>query len=240
MSDIFFQPETYISLLTLTIMEIVLGIDNIIFISIVADRLPKQDQKRARTLGLALALIFRIALLGLISWIVKLTEPLFSINIINWKVTGRDLILLGGGLFLISKSTVEIHSKFDEAEKNGQGRKKAKFLDVVIQIVLLDIVFSFDSVITAVGLVDHMSIMVIAVIISLFIMLIFSTVISDFVNRNPTIKMLALSFLLMIGTMLLAEGCHFHVPKGYIYFAMAFSIFVECMNLRLRKISEKA
>ena len=243
MFDIFASADTWVSLLTLTFMEIVLGIDNIIFISIVASRLPAEQQGRARTIGLMLALVFRILLLLSISWIVGLKDPLFTINlpwgVNDFGVTGRDLILLAGGLFLIAKSTTEIHHKLEgEIEEPGVAKVYQSLSKVITQIVLVDIVFSFDSILTAVGLVDHVIIMIIAVVISMGIMLAFSKYIADFVNDHPTIKMLALSFLIMIGFMLVLESLHQHVPKGYIYFAMFFSLLVEMLNMRLRKKTE--
>jgi len=234
------SPDLWVSLITLTFMEVVLGIDNIIFISIVASKLPASEQGRARNIGLMLALVFRILLLLSITWIVGLKDPLFVLDlpwgIDDFGVTGRDLILMAGGLFLIAKSTTEIHQKL-EGEEEEVGVKKApkSLLSVIIQIVLVDIVFSFDSILTAVGLVNNVVIMIIAVIISMGIMLAFSKYIADFVNKHPTIKMLALSFLIMIGFMLVLEALHQHVPKGYIYFAMFFSLFVEMLNMRLRK-----
>ena len=228
------QPQTYISLLTLSLMEIVLGIDNIVFISIVVAKLPEAQQKRARNIGILLALVFRVILLFCISWIVGLTNPLF--HIFSHGVSGRDLVLIGGGLFLIAKSTSEIHGKFEpEAHSDGTKKIYPTLLSVIGQVVILDIVFSFDSVITAVGLVKEVPIMITAVIISLIVMLIFAKAVSDFVNHHPTVKMLALSFLLMIGALLVAEGFHQEIPKGYVYFAMAFSLFVECLNLKVRK-----
>jgi predicted tellurium resistance membrane protein TerC len=232
--ELFTLPGTYISLLTLTLMEIVLGIDNVIFISILCGRLPITEQAKARRLGLALAMVFRIILLLFISWIVGLREPLIEIGILNYSFSGRDLILLGGGLFLMVKSTMEIHAKFDVDAHDLKKGRGGTFLSVIIQIIFLDIVFSFDSVITAVGLVQHVPIMIVAVIISMVVMLVFSGAISDLVNRYPTIKMLALSFLLMIGVLLFAEGFHHEIPKGYIYFAMAFSVGVEALNIKLR------
>lgn len=227
------ELETYVSLLTLTAMEIVLGIDNVVFLSIICSRLPKEQQPRARSIGLGLAFVFRVALLLAISWIIGLTRPLFEI--FSFVLTGRDLVLLLGGLFLIAKSTMEIHAKI-EGEEHSQDKVGASSMwAVIVQIGLIDLVFSFDSVITAVGLVKHVPIMVAAVIISLALMLLFAGVISRIIEKHPTVKMLALSFLLMIGTMLVAEGLHFHIEKGYIYFAMAFSLFVELLNSRLRK-----
>lgn len=224
-------PHALVSLLTLTLMEIVLGIDNLIFISIVSGKLPKAEQPKARFIGLFLALGFRIALLCMISWIIGLVHPIFTL--LEHGVSGRDLVLLTGGLFLISKSTLEIHEKI-EGEHSDQEAKRKSFWGTVGQIVLLDIVFSFDSVITAVGLVKELPIMILAVILSMFVMLAAAANISEFINKHPTIKMLALAFLLMIGTMLFAEGLHFEMPKGYVYFAMAFSCFVEFLNMKVR------
>ena len=226
-----------ISLLTLVVMEIVLGIDNIIFISIICGKLPAGERNKARQTGMVLALLIRIVLLFCITWIIGFKEPF--ITILEMELSGKDLILLGGGLFLMYKSTVEIHEKMEEEPDAGlpdKDRDKLKLGHAIVQIILLDVVFSFDSILTAVGMVqDNLLIMVIAVVISMVIMIFFSGRVSDFVNRHPTVKMLALSFLLMIGMMLTAEGLHFHVPKGYIYFAMAFSLFVEMLNMRSRK-----
>lgn len=233
---LFSQPDTYVSLLTLTFLEIILGIDNIIFISILTGKLPPHEQKKARTLGLSLALIFRVLLLLSISWIAGLVNPLFTV--FGFPVTGRSLILILGGLFLLYKSTVEIHEKLEGEEKEKEAdNKKVKLSSLLIQIILLDLVFSFDSVITAVGLVPHVSIMIIAIILSMIVMLIFAKNVSDFIHKHPTIKMLALSFLLMIGLLLFLEGLHIEVPKGYVYFAMAFSFLVELLNIKLRKKS---
>ncbi|MBN8569040.1 MAG: TerC family protein [Ignavibacteria bacterium] len=234
---LFSQPDTYVSLLTLTFLEIILGIDNIIFISILTGKLPPHEQGKARTLGLALALIFRVLLLLSISWIAGLVHPLFTV--FGFAVTGRSLILILGGLFLLFKSTMEIHEKLEGAEeKESEVKGKVKLSSLLIQIILLDLVFSFDSVITAVGLVPHVSIMIIAIILSMIVMLIFAKSVSDFIHRHPTIKMLALSFLLMIGLLLFLEGLHIEVPKGYVYFAMAFSFLVELLNIKLRKKSK--
>lgn len=238
--SVFSDPQTWVSLLTLTFMEIVLGIDNIIFISIIVNRLPPEQHSRGRSIGLLLALLFRIGLLLSISWIVGLKAPLFSLPVPwmadGWDVTGRDLILLGGGLFLIGKSTTEIHTKLQGEEEGEHGAKgRATMGSVIIQIILIDIVFSFDSILTAVGLVDNVLIMILAVILSMGVMLAFSGLVADFVNRNPTIKMLALSFLIMIGVMLVMEAFHKEIEKGYIYFAMFFSLVVEVLNMRLRK-----
>jgi predicted tellurium resistance membrane protein TerC len=231
------DPAIWTALLTLTALEIVLGIDNIIFISILADRLPANQRQRARTTGLLLAMLMRIALLFSLGWLLGLTQTLFAIA--GHPLNGRDLILLGGGLFLIYKSTTEIHAKLEgeEHERDGAART-VSFSSVIIQIVLLDIVFSLDSVITAIGLTTNIAIAVVAVTISIGIMLVAAKPLADFVNRHPTVKILALSFLLLIGMVLVAEGFGQHIPKGYIYFAMAFSVGVELLNLRLRKKSE--
>jgi predicted tellurium resistance membrane protein TerC len=227
------DPQSWIALLTLTVLEIVLGVDNVIFIAILAGKLPEGQQKRARTIGLALAMITRIALLFSLFWIIHLTAPLFTA--FGEEISGRDIILLLGGLFLIAKSTHEIHDKLEGESGRSSARIAASFASVITQIVLLDIVFSLDSVITAVGMVDKISIMITAVIIAVGFMMAFAGAISDFVHRHPTVKMLALSFLLLIGVSLIAEGLDQHIPKGYIYFAMAFSVFVEMLNLRMRK-----
>lgn len=235
MIEQFATSAAWISLLTLTLMEIVLGIDNVIFISIVAGKLPNEQQKRARGIGLFLALFIRVMLLLTISWIIGLTEPVITVmgNEISW----RDIILIAGGLFLIGKSTLEIHHRIEYGEEDpaADAKKKVSFSAVVGQIMLLDVVFSFDSIITAVGLADHVSIMIIAVVISMGIMFAFAGPVSNFIHNNPTMKMLALSFLIMIGMTLIVEALEFHVPKGYVYFAMAFSLLVETLNIRLRK-----
>lgn len=230
------DPQIWISLLTLTGLEIVLGIDNVIFISILAAKLPAEQQAKARQTGLMLALITRVALLCSLAWMVKLTAPLFEI--FNFAVSGRDLILLGGGLFLIVKSTMEIHEKLEGADGHANPtRGAAKFNAIIVQILLLDIVFSLDSVITAVGMANQLGVMIAAVVIALVVMLKYAGAVSEFVHKHPTLKMLALSFLLLIGVTLVAEGTHQHVNKGYIYFAMAFSLGVEVLNLKLRKNS---
>ena len=227
------DPNALVGLLTLTALEIVLGVDNIIFISILSSKLPKAQQPKARRLGLAGAFVTRIMLLLSIAWIVRLTKPLFSLFGIDF--TGRNLILLFGGLFLIAKATFEIHGKLEGSDEEAEGRRVASSLvAVVIQIMLIDIVFSLDSVITAVGMVSEVAIMIAANVVALGIMLAAATPISDFVDRHPTIKMLALAFLVLIGTNLVAEGLGQHIPKGYTYFAMFFSFFVEMLNLRLR------
>lgn len=233
--QIFSQTETYVSLLTLTAMEIVLGIDNIVFISILTNRLPKDKQASARKLGLSLALVMRLGLLFAISWVMGLTAPLFSI--FGKAISGRDLILLGGGLFLIAKATHEIYEKLEVDHENHAGGpgKTASFAWVITQILLLDIVFSLDSVITAVGMASHLAVMVIAMLIAVGVMLIFAGKVGDFVNAHPSMKILALSFLLLIGVMLTVEGWGGHVSKGYVYVAMAFSLLVELLNMRFRR-----
>ena len=239
------NPEIWIGLSTLTVLEIVLGIDNIVFISILAGKLPQHQQARARQTGLALALITRILLLCSLAWMVRLTSPVFSIPTFGimqapHHVSGRDLILIGGGLFLLWKSTREIHEKLEGEDGAVSSRVTPKFLNVVIQILLLDIVFSLDSVITAVGMANQLGVMIAAVIIALVFMLIFAGRISNFIHRHPTLKMLALSFLLLIGCALVAEGFHKEIPKGYIYFAMAFSVGVESLNIRMRNRQKPA
>ena len=225
------SPEAWIALLTLTVLEIVLGIDNIIFVAILADRVREDARARARRVGLAFAIASRIVLLFSIVWIMRLTEPLFAVG--DHPVSGRDLILIGGGVFLLFKSTREIHHKL-EGDDNGRVAPEgsASFASVIVQIVLLDIVFSLDSVITAVGVADHLPVMVIAVLVAGFFMIVSAEGLSAFVSRHPTVKVLALSFLLLIGMSLVAEGMGQHIPKGYIYFAMGFSVFVEMINLR--------
>jgi len=227
------DPNVWIGLLTLTVLEIVLGIDNIVFISILSGKLPKGDQKRARRLGLSLALITRVLLLLSLNWVMSLTAPIFTI--VSQEISGRDLILLIGGLFLIYKATTEIHEKLEGENHDTEIKGRATFSGVIVQILLLDIVFSLDSVITAVGMANQIGVMVAAVIIAVIIMLFAAESISKFVNNHPTVKMLALSFLVLIGVSLLGEGLDQHIPKGYIYFAMAFSVLVEMLNLRLKK-----
>ncbi|MBT3338225.1 MAG: TerC family protein [Anaerolineae bacterium] len=225
------NPEIWIGLVTLTVLEIVLGIDNVVFISILAEKLPKDQQARARQVGLSLALVTRIILLLSLAWIIGLTAHLFTV--FGRGVSGRDLILIGGGLFLLAKSTREIHDKLEGEEGHANKRISPSFASVIVQILLLDIVFSLDSVITAVGMVDEIGVMIAAVVIAIIIMLVSAEAISNFVNRRPTIKILALSFLLLIGMALVMEGLHQPISKGYIYFAMGFSIFVEMINLRI-------
>jgi len=226
------NPEHWIALITLVVLELVLGVDNIIFISILVGKLPQERQNLARTLGISLAVVTRILLLLFLSWVIGLTAPIFAL--FNHDFSGRDLILLGGGLFLLWKSTHEIHEKLEGVEGQASARVAASFIGVIIEIMLLDIVFSLDSVITAVGMSGEIAIMIIAVVIAAVIMIFVSKPIGDFVDRHPTVKMLALSFLLMIGFTLVAGGFGVEIPKGYIYFAMAFSVFVEMLNLRMR------
>jgi len=226
------SPEAWIALVTLTLLEIVLGIDNVIFISIVAGKLPATDRERARKLGLTLAMLMRIGLLASIAWIARLTTPLVAVA--GFEITGRDLILIVGGLFLIAKATYELHDKLEGEEGHASARVPPSFSGVIVQILLLDIVFSLDSVITAIGMADDLAVMVLAVIIAVGVMFVFSGKISEFVEHHPTLKVLALSFLLLIGMSLVADGFHQHISKGYIYFAMAFSVFVEAINLRIR------
>jgi predicted tellurium resistance membrane protein TerC len=227
------NPEAWIALATLTVLEIVLGIDNVVFISILAGKLPRNQQNRARRLGLALAMIMRILLLLSLTWIIKLTAPLFTV--LGEEISGRDLVLILGGLFLLFKSTREIHERLEGEEGHGSARVAPSFASVLIQIMLLDIVFSLDSVITAVGMAEDLGVMITAVVIAVAFMMFFSRPISEFVDEHPTVKMLALSFLLLIGMALIAEGLDLHIPKGYIYFAMAFSVGVELLNLRIRR-----
>lgn len=235
--EIFLLPETYISLLTLTLLEIVLGIDNIIFISIITNKLPEEKQKSARLTGLALAMIFRIILLSLITWIIQLKEPLFSV--FNHAFSVRDLILIVGGIFLIAKSVSEIHHKIEGIEHNTGPSKVTSVFKVLLQIVLLDLVFSFDSILTAIGLSDQLLIMITAVVISIFVMMIFAGAISKFINRNPTLQILALSFLILIGFTLCVEALHIEIPKGYIYFSVFFSFSVELVNIKVRRSKKK-
>ncbi len=226
------DPQAWLAFATLLALEVVLGIDNVVFIAILAGKLPPDQQAKARRLGLGLAAITRVMLLFTLAWMVKLTDPLFTV--LGHAFSGRDLILLGGGLFLIAKSTREVHDKLEGEEGRASAKVKATFASIIGQILLLDIVFSLDSIITAVGLVDQLPIMVAAVLVAVGVMVAFSGVISRFVNQHPTVKMLALSFLMLIGVSLMAEGFGFHMPKGMIYFAMGFSLFVEMLNLRIR------
>jgi len=227
------SPQAWIALVTLTSLEIVLGIDNIIFILIMVGRLPTHQQPRARVIGLALAMIMRIALLLSLTWLMRLTNPLFLI--LGNEISGRDIILVMGGLFLLVKATLEIHERLEDAQRRAIPRPRASFLGVIIQIILMDLVFSLDSVITAIGMARRVSVMVIAIIIAVIFMMVSAGKISSFIDRNPTIKMLALSFLILIGVALIGEGLDLHIPKGYIYFAMSFSVFVETLNIKARR-----
>jgi predicted tellurium resistance membrane protein TerC len=231
------DPKIWIALLTLTVLEIVLGVDNIIFISILAGKLRADQQGRARRLGLALAMLLRIALLASIAWIVRLTAPLFEV--LGQEISGRDLILILGGLFLIAKSTHEIHDKLEGEEGHSSATVRSSFTGVIVQILLLDIVFSLDSVITAIGMAEDLWVMIAAVVIAVGVMMLSAGTIGDFVERHPTVKVLALSFLLLIGLALLADGFDRHIPKGYIYFAMGFSVFVEMINLKMHSRKPK-
>jgi predicted tellurium resistance membrane protein TerC len=232
MFDAFLTTDGLLALVTLTFLEIVLGVDNVIFISILSGKLRHEQQARARKTGLLAAMLMRLALLASIAWIIRLTSPLFSV--FRQDISGRDLILLGGGLFLIGKATIEIHERLEGEEQRASGKAAPSFASVITQIMLLDIVFSLDSVITAVGMAEDLSIMMTAVVLSVGIMMFSAEPISRFVSEHPTIKVLALSFLLLIGVSLVGDGLDFHVPKGYIYFAMGFSVFVEMINLRVR------
>ena len=227
--------EFLAALVTLTFLEIVLGVDNVIFISILSSRLPKDQQKRARRIGMLAAMGMRIVLLFSINWIAQLTTPLFTVS--RWELSGRDLILIVGGLFLLAKSTFEIHERL-EGDTHQTGRAAASFASVITQVMLLDIVFSLDSVITAIGMANDLRVMVTAVVLAVLVMMVAAEPISAFVDKHPTIKVLALSFLLLIGLSLVADGLDQHIPKGYIYFAMAFSVFVEMINIRVRRKSE--
>lgn len=231
------NPDIWIALVTLTALEIVLGIDNIVFISILSSKLPKEQQGQARTVGLGLAMFMRVALLFSLSWVIGLTAPLFTI--LGQEISGRDIILIVGGLFLLGKATYEIHERLEGEAAHQTAGGTAKFGVIIAQIVVLDAVFSLDSVITAVGMADDIAVMIAAVVIAVAIMMVSAGPISRFVDQHPTVKMLALSFLLLIGVSLLAEGFDQHIPKGYIYFAMAFSVFVELLNLRMRSRHEK-
>jgi len=226
------DPNAWIALATLTALELVLGIDNIIFISILSGRLPAHQQARARFLGLIMALVGRVSLLLSLAWIMQLTEPAFTL--LGVAISGRDIILLVGGLFLLAKSTHEIHDKIEETGESVPAPKAISFQSVIVQIFLLDLVFSLDSVITAVGMVDIVPVMITAIVIAIVIMMVSAGAVSSFIEKHPTVKMLALSFLLMVGVALIAEGLDFHIPRGYIYFAMAFSVFVEMLNQRIR------
>jgi len=229
------DPQAWIALVTLTALEIVLGVDNIIFITILVGRLPEAQRQRARVLGLGFAMFTRIALLLSLAWMMTLTEPLFSVPVLGKEIAGRDLILIGGGLFLLWKSVHEIHNSLEgEVDEHTTAAVRASFAAVIIQIAIIDIVFSLDSVITAVGMVDQVSIMVLAIVIAVVVMMFAAKPIGEFVDRHPTVKMLALSFLVLVGMALVAEGWDYHIPRGYIYFAMAFSVGVEMLNIRVR------
>ena len=233
--DLITSPQAWIAFGTLTALELVLGIDNIIFISILVDKLPSEKREIARRIGLFMAMFMRIGLLLVLSWIVGLVEPMFTV--MGHEVSGRDAILLLGGLFLIWKSTTEIHETLEEKEDEQASSSKSTLLSVLLQIILIDIVFSLDSIITAVGMVEQVEIMIAAVLTSVGLMMLFARGIGEFVSKHPTIKMLALSFLVLVGFVLIAEGFEHHIPKGYIYFAMAFSVSVEMLNIRIRKKS---
>jgi predicted tellurium resistance membrane protein TerC len=236
MFDAFLTVDGLVALVTLTFLEVILGVDNVIFISILASKLREAEQKRARRVGLLAAMVMRILLLLSIAWIIRLTAPLFTV--FNQEISGRDLILILGGLFLLAKSTLEIHDRLEGEEGHGSARVAPSFGSVIVQIMMLDVVFSLDSVITAVGMAENVSVMVAAVVAAVGIMMVSAEPISRFVNRHPTVKVLALSFLLLIGLSLVADGLGMHIPKGYIYFAMGFSVFVEMINLRVRKVTQ--
>jgi predicted tellurium resistance membrane protein TerC len=235
MLELLTDPQAWIAFLTLTALELVLGIDNIIFISILVDKLPPKQRELARRLGLFMAMFMRIGLLLVLSWIIGLTAPLFTLPVLTQEISGRDLILICGGLFLIWKSTGEIHQSLEGEEGHASKAVKATLGAVLLQIMLIDVVFSLDSIITAVGMVDRVEVMIAAVVVSVGLMMVFAGAIGRFVSQHPTIKMLALSFLVVVGVVLIAEGFDHHVPKGYIYFAMAFSVVVEMLNIRMRK-----
>jgi predicted tellurium resistance membrane protein TerC len=232
----FFTTEIVVSLITLTFLEIVLGIDNIVFISIVSGRLPASQQKKARVIGIAVAFLGRVILLLAINWIIGLSKPFFTIN--DFAVSYRDIILIVGGLFLIGKSTSEIHNRIEGKPESEEKTKKLTLRSAIIQILILDLVFSLDSIITAIGLVDNVIVIIIAIVISLVVMLLFAKRISDFINQHPAMKILAISFLIMIGTVLVIEGFHVHVPKGYIYVSMAFALGIEVINMRISRKSK--
>lgn len=234
MLELLADPASWIALVTLSMLEIVLGIDNIIFLSILVARLPKAQQPRARTLGLALAMLTRIGLLFSITWLIRLTNPLFTV--FGQEISGRDLILLAGGLFLLAKSVSEIHGALEGAQETHKFNARAKFLAVIVQIAVIDIVFSLDSVFTAVGLAKHVEIMVAAIVVAVGVMMFLAAPINEFIERHPTIKILALAFLILVGVALTGEAFEMHIPKGYLYFAMAFSVVVEMINIRLRKL----
>jgi predicted tellurium resistance membrane protein TerC len=240
MLELLTDPQAWIALLTLTALELVLGIDNIVFISILVDKLPAHQQRKARLIGLFLAMFMRLGLLSILTWIIGLTQPLFTFPFLGQEISGRDMILIGGGLFLIWKSTVEIHQSLEGAEGHVSATVKAGFASVILQIMVVDMVFSLDSIITAVGMVDELAVMVAAVVVSVALMMAFAGAIGRFVNEHPTIKMLALAFLVVVGIVLIADGFEQHVPKGYIYFAMAFAVGVEMLNITMRKRAKRA
>ena len=240
MLELLSDPQAWVALLTLTALELVLGIDNIVFISILVDKLPAEQQRKARLIGLFLAMFMRVGLLMILSWIIGLTQPLFSITFVNQEISGRDLILIGGGLFLIWKSTLEIHQSLEGAEGHATTAVKAAFIDVILQILVVDMVFSLDSIISAVGMVDELAVMIAAVVVSVALMMAFAGAIGRFVHEHPTIKMLALAFLVVVGIVLIADGFEVHVPKGYIYFAMAFAVGVETLNITMRGRAKRA
>lgn len=233
MVELIFNPQTWVAFLTLTALELVLGIDNIVFISILVDRLPKRKRELARIVGLSLAMLMRIGLLFLISWIVGLTEPLF--RVFRQEMSGRDLILIAGGLFLLWKSTREIHHMLESEQGKASVRMRATFSGIIFQIIIIDAVFSLDSIITAVGMVDELEVIIAAVIVSVALLIAFARAIGNFVSAHPTVKALALSFLVVIGVVLIADGFDHHVPKGYVYFSLAFAVSVESLNIRIRK-----
>jgi len=234
MLDLLHDPQAWIAFLTLTALELVLGIDNVVFLSILADKLPKRERELARVLGLSLAMLMRIALLFAVSWLVSLTAPLFALG--RFAFSGRDLILIGGGLFLVWKATKEIHEALEGPPHESELRRvAATFRGIIVQIVLIDAIFSLDSIITAVGLVDELPVIIAAVVVSIGALILFSGAVGRFVSEHPTVKMLALSFLLVIGVVLIADGFKYHVPKGYVYFSLAFSVLVEMLNLRVRR-----
>src|SRR5919112_3693489 len=234
--ELLLNPEVWVAFLTLLALEIVLGIDNVVFISILVDKLPEERQTLARRLGLGMALVMRILLLLSLSWVIGLTAPLFTL--LEQEISGRDVILILGGLFLLGKATYEIHENLEDEEGHSSAKVRATFASVIVQIVILDLVFSLDSVITAVGMVEQVSVMIAAVTVAILVMLVSAEAVAGIINRHPTLKMLALSFLLLIGLALLLEGFDQHIPKGYIYFAMGFSVFVEVLNIRLRRRRE--
>jgi len=235
MLELLSDPQVWLSFLTLTVLEIVLGIDNIIFLSILASKLPKEQQPRARVLGLGFAMLTRIALLFSITWLIGLTQPLFALDMLGQEISGRDLILFGGGLFLLAKSVSEIHGSLEGAEQSREVRPTASFMMVIVQIGILDIVFSLDSVFTAVGLAQHLPIMVAAIVIAVLVMMFLAAPLNEFIDRHPTIKILALAFLILVGVALIADAFDVHIPRGYMYFAMAFSVAVEMVNIRMRR-----